>query len=960
MSDTQLQFAKDITSQVKNAWLSGDFLEKVTPTTRSLLTYWFDERYKEVRDIHFHEGQMQSILNIVYIHEVLKAKNLMEVYQHFLVDNDAQLSEITKDKYNYPKYCVKMATGTGKTWVLSAVLIWQYLNAKYEQGNYSKNFLVVAPGLIVYERLLDAFLGKERENGGSRDFEKSDIYLTQELFLPETYRQDVFGFFKSSVLKKEEIGTKVTGDGLIAVTNWHLLAGVEDENGEDDEVEAPGMTDPTKIIKSILPARPGTSAGNDLNVLDNSYGKGKELEFLRSLPDLVVFNDEAHHIHEVKKAGEVTEVEWQKSLTTIAEPKNERFIQIDFSATPYNEVNKKRVYFPHIIVDFDLKTAIQKGYVKTLILDKRKEIATLDLDFNAERDEDNKVIGLSEGQRIMLRAGLQKLRILEEQFESIAPEKNKYPKMMIICEDTKVAPFVSEFLVGEGLSQDDVLEVHSNKKGEITKDEWSSLKNKLFHIDGHKSPKVIVSVLMLREGFDVSNICVIVPLRSSKAPILLEQTIGRGLRQMWREPEFKEMKEENRKLLLVEKTHPKNYFDMLSIIEHPAFTSFYDELMHDGLAGSDDTDITDGGNVLGDIISVGLRDNYEKFDFTFPIVVNEAEEVIKEAKLSLDTLQPYTSANFEFLKRMIKPGEQFVGVEVTKGTRFGDYSVQSGIMTATSYNEYVSRLVNRVSVLVSEPVSGRHPKEKTRYPAIQVKMPELASLVDQYIRTKLFEKTIDPFAEENWRVLMLDMIADHVIKQVSKAVMSLQDTETVSEAKVMERKISEVNTLRMREFYSLPTVRTIYERTPYPANKGGLEKAFIEYADQDNTVDAFVKLLVDKHYFVRFRYLKDDGLMAQYHPDFLVKCNNGKIYVVETKAQDQISHPNVQKKQISAVSWVERVNRLPANLRSNAEWSYVILGDTFFTEWKGKNASIVEMFEFAKLRPKQTGPAKLF
>jgi type III restriction enzyme len=239
-------------------------------------------------------------------------------------------------------------------------------------------------------------------------------------------------------------------------------------------------------------------------------------------------------------------------------------------------------------------------------------------------------------------------------------------------------------------------------------------------------------------------------------------------------------------------------------------------------------------------------------------------------------------------------------------------------------------------------------------------MPELASLADQYIRFKLFEKTIDPFVEENWKVLMLDMIADHIIKELSKAVMKLQDTETVSEPKVMERKVSEIDTLRMREFYSLQTSRTIYERTPYPANKGGLEKAFIEYADQDNTVEAFVKLLVDKHYFVRFRYLKDDGLMAQYYPDFFVKCNNGKIYVVETKAQDQISHPNVQKKQISALSWVERVNRLPANLRSNAEWSYVILGDTFFTEWKSKNASVVEMFEFAKLRSKQTGPAKLF
>lgn len=953
MINKQLQFAKDITAQVKNEWVSGNFLEKVTPTTKNLLTYWFGEGYKDVRDLQFHEGQTQAILNIIYLHEVLKVKNLMEVYEHFLVDNDAQLSEITKEKYNYPKYCVKMATGTGKTWVLSAVLIWQYLNAKHEQGNYSKNFLIVAPGLIVYERLLDAFLGKEREIGEGRDFEKSDIYLMSELFIPETYREEVFGFFKSSVLRKDEIGTKVTGDGLVAVTNWHLLAGIEDDI--EEEVDSPGTNDPTKIIKSILPARPGTTAGNDLNTLDNAYGKGKELEFLRNLPNLIVFNDEAHHLAQTSEE----EKKWQKSLTTIAEPKNEKYIQIDFSATPYSGDGDKKKYFPHIIVDFDLKSAIQKGYVKTLILDKRKELATLDLDFNAERDENNKVIGLSEGQRIMLRAGLKKLKILEEQFESIAPEKNKYPKMMIICEDTKVAPYVSEFLVHEGLKEEDVLEVHSNKKGDITKDEWDILKNKLFHIDAHKSPKVIVSVLMLREGFDVNNICVIVPLRSSKAPILLEQTIGRGLRPMWREPEFKELKEENRKLLLVEKTTPKNYFDMLSIIEHPAFVGFYEELMAEGLAGVDDTDIT-GPGVLGDIISVGLRENYEKYDFIFPIVVSEAEEFIKESKLDIDSLEPFEATTFDALKRMAKQGEQFIGVEVTKGTRFGDYSVQGGIMTASSYNEYVSRLVNRVSVLVSEPVGGRHTKEKTKFPAIQVKMPELASLTDKYIRTKLFKQEIDPFVNENWRVLVIDIITNHIIKEISKAVIKLQDTETVSEPKVMERKISEVATLRMRESYSLETVKTIYTRTPYPAHSGGLERDFIEYADQDNTVESFVKLLVDKHYFARFRYLKDDGLMAQYHPDFFVKGNNGKIYVVETKAQDQISHPNVQRKQISALNWVERVNNLPLDLRSNVEWNYVIISDTFFADWKSKNASIVEMLEFAKLRSKQIGPSKLF
>ena len=91
----------------------------------------------------------------------------------------------------------------------------------------------------------------------------------------------------------------------------------------------------------------------------------------------MVFNDEAHHIHEVRNEGEITEVEWQKSLRTIAETKGSQFVQVDFSATPYNQVGSgqkaKAVYFPHIIADFDLKSAMKAGLVKSLVLDKRRE-----------------------------------------------------------------------------------------------------------------------------------------------------------------------------------------------------------------------------------------------------------------------------------------------------------------------------------------------------------------------------------------------------------------------------------------------------------------------------------------------------------------------------------------------------------------------------------------------------------
>jgi type III restriction enzyme len=117
------------------------------------------------------------------------------------------------------------------------------------------------------------------------------------------------------------------------------------------------------------------------------------------------------------------------------------------------------------------------------------------------------------------------------------------------------------------------------------------------------APRIIVSVLMLREGFDVHNICVIVPLCSSQAQILLEQTIGRGLRLMWRDEEFSDSKREN-----LERIHngqePNNLIDVLSIVEHPAFQSFYDELMREGLVGTS-TEASETNSSVGDLISVG-------------------------------------------------------------------------------------------------------------------------------------------------------------------------------------------------------------------------------------------------------------------------------------------------------------------------------------------------------------------
>jgi type III restriction enzyme len=947
--DVPLKLAKRLTETVDSAYKSGQMQEMFTPVTGDLLKYWFDEAYCENRPFNFHTGQKQAILNTIYVHEVLKIRDVFEMYsvidESILAEMD--LVELKKSKYQHPKYAMKMATGTGKTWVMHALLLWQYLNARHEaqlSGRFSKNFLLVAPGLIVYERLLDAFLGKEKEDG-TRGFDSSDFKKYEQLFVPPWFSEEVFGFIQGCVCKKEEIGKKVTGDGLIAITNWHLLVGEDEE-----EITGTPLEDPAKAVAGVFPIRPGTSAGHSLDSLDAGFLRGNELEFLRNLKDLVVINDEAHHIHENKTYGDVQEVEWQKSLSYISAPKAGRFIQIDFSATPYDVagIGQKRTkhYFPHIIVDFNLWTAIHLGLVKTITLDRRKEIATLPLDFKAERSG-KEVIGLSQGQKTMLRAGLTKLNKLEQHFISLGEKTDKkYPKMFVICEDTHVSPYVIKYLTeAEGLAEDEVVQIDSDKKGSIPQAEWLQIKQKLFNADGFSKPKVIVSVLMLREGFDINNICVIVPLRSNQSSILLEQVIGRGLRLMWREPEYEEIKAENRVALLQKKQEPKNYMDILSIIEHPAFIEFYEDL--DEEIPSIETEPVSKADVLGDIINVGLKGNYKDYDMYFPVIISDREENLIPTDIDIGKLEPYQIYPLEKLKKMVpKSDEIFYAEEMTVKTRFGDYAVKADIYNAGSYNDFLAKIVISVTSMVAK----IGPRKTMKFPVMQVNNAAIAGAIDTFIRTKLFGGEFNPFEGSNWRVLLLTQsgIVEHVVKEVSRVIYELQNSIDVREAVVLKRYFSEVDTLRMRENYCLNVVKTIYEKQAYPSNKGLLEKVFMEYCDTDSEVTALIKINEYYHDFARIMYVRADGMLAPYSPDFIVKTG-GRIFIVETKAQAHMSIDNVKLKQLAAVEWVERVNKLKPEDRMYAEWDYVLLGENTFYSMKEKGAGIVEILNYAKI-----------
>lgn len=941
--DPSLQFAKIISERANAAWEDGSYLESVTPTTKELLTYWFDEAYTDLRDLNFHQGQRQAILNVIYIHEVLKKHTILEAYEEIapqlLIEHGSGMEKLSDPIYGFPKYCVKMATGTGKTWVAEALIIWQYLNAKHgEDGNYTRNFLVVAPGLIVYERWLDAFCGKVSEDGLAREFETCDLKKNESLFVPEPYRDEVYGFIQSSVKAKTEIGSP-SGEGVIVITNYHLLMGADDDSSDNSDIWR-------------LPVTPGATAGNSLDALDGSLSGKKELEYLRNLPNIMVINDEAHHIHDNEKSGEKIEVEWQKSLRYIAETKNERNIQLDFSATPYYQKGKNKIHFPHIVVNFELEQAIRGGLVKTILLDERKELNVEELDYHAVRDGRGRAIDLSDGQRTMLRAGLTRLDSLEADLGRVDPEK--IPKMLVVCEDTDVVPLVKKFLVGEGLREDDVLEIHSNKKGEVGQEDWEEIKKQLFSLDRHKKPRVVVSVLMLREGFDVNNICVIVPLRSSTSGILLEQTIGRGLRLMWRgNPEIDELKRENLHRILIEKKEVSNYFDVLSIIEHPAFRQFYQELLDKGLVGEDTTD--DPGAEIrpkGDLIAVGLKPDYEKYDFRLPVIMHEKEENMRSPDIDIADLPPFP-INLNALLRMIPKEEEWVSESMVGGAYVDNFTVNNNLFRATSYNDYLGKIVTRVTEKLNFTTTkaGRIKGSGTRiYPAMAIKAPEIAGIIDKYIKSQLFGENISERISEAWRVLQMKEVTEHIIGQISGYIVKTQEQlSEEGEIEVRFNRLSSVDKITVRENYQLELTKCIYEKMSYPSNKGEFEKNFMEFADNDGMVDAVCKIIEGRHTFARFRYVRDDGLPAEYIPDFFVRFGSD-VFIVETKAQKDMSAGNVRRKQKAILRWLEKTNGLPPEKRENITWHYALLSDNTFYDWKNKHARLREMLNFCELR----------
>jgi len=405
----ELPLAKALEGEVQ-AWADQGW-QGVTQTTYELLAYWFN---RDEMENGFHKCQQRAIETIIYCHEILVIKTLKEAFERFAPEVLAQSAALSEEaeKIPFPKYCLKMATGTGKTWVLAALLVWQYFNAinNEREKQYSSHFVLVAPGHEVLYRLLDMFLGKHDPKTGNRDKSKADFART--LFMPEGER--FRNRFNLRVLEPSDIRANFTppDEPFVYITNWQQFRLNDSSNLWDQLTGADVEEQPRGEIIA---------------------------DFLSEYSDLIIFNDEAHHVHGSKTAkGE--ELVWRKFLQVLfdrlAEKHKEEkgvFMQIDFSATPFYGSAEKKEYFPHIVYDYDLVQAMRAMLVKQIFLEERQSLAgeaLKALDVRAERteaDDDHRrgqVVGLSNGQKLLIDIGRKKLEQIASEFRNKGLDNN--------------------------------------------------------------------------------------------------------------------------------------------------------------------------------------------------------------------------------------------------------------------------------------------------------------------------------------------------------------------------------------------------------------------------------------------------------------------------------------------------------------------------------------------------------
>ncbi len=226
-------------------------------------------------------------------------------------------------------------------------------------------------------------------------------------------------------------------------------------------------------------------------------------DYLASLPDLVVLMDEAHRYHADASKNAINELR--------------PVLGVEMTATPIDEKGKS---FKNVVYEYSLAKALDDGlYVKNPTIATRKNFVK-----DGKSDE--------EIERIKLEDAISVHEDTKTALELHAREsgaKRVKPFILVVCRDTTHAKDTYEYIRSNGFFKgayrDKVLQIDSTTKNE------DDVAEQFLTVEHYDNPiEIVIHVNMLKEGWDVSNLYTIVPLRAANASVLIEQTIGRGLR----------------------------------------------------------------------------------------------------------------------------------------------------------------------------------------------------------------------------------------------------------------------------------------------------------------------------------------------------------------------------------------------------------------------------------------------
>jgi type III restriction enzyme len=784
-----------------------------TETSKSLLNWWFNTPKLwphpdgTLGDFQYYFAQREAIETIVYLYDVVGAKD-----KHDLMRFDATgvVSGSMFDE-SWRRFVIKMATGSGKTKVLSLALAWSFFHKTYEaDSDLSRNFLVIAPNIIVLDRI-------------RKDFDGLRIFLKDDPVLPENgmdgrdWRDD----FQLTLHIQDEV--KVTQKtGNIFLTNIHRVY-----PGDD----APASADDDDMMDYFLGKRP-TGATTDQKV---DLGM-----IVREIDELMVLNDEAHHIHDPRMA-------WFKSIEDIHNRLLQKgaslSMQLDVTATP--RANNGAI-FAQTVSDYPLVEAIAQNVVKHPVLPDGPSRAKL-----VERQSAK----YTEKYADYLDLGVIEWRKAKDEHEKM----NKKAILFVMTDDTKNCDDVADYLRGHypELAGDATLVIHTNRSGEISestsgknKDELDKLREQANSIDSLESPaRAIVSVMMLKEGWDVRNVTTIVGLRaySAKSNILPEQTLGRGLRKMY----------------------PGGVEEYVSVVGTDAFMEFVESIKNEGVEFERKPMGEGTGPKTPLMIEVDTENERKNLDALDIVLPRLTPRVYREYK-NLSDLDESAMGHEKVIYQEFTEEEQreIVFKDVTTGA-----VTHTTILDTAGVADYRSVLGYFAHTIMKDLrlVSG--------YDVLYGK-------VKSFVRCELYGREVELEAPNTMRNLSELASTRTILESFKKAINALTVREK-GDAEIRDHiKLRETRPFVVKEQGYVVSKKSVFNRT---IGDSRLELEFASFLEDCADVESYAK----NYLAVGFKldYVKADGDISNYYPDFVVKVAGGEIWLVETKGREDLNDP---------------------------------------------------------------------